>query len=69
MYETEDKTVVVELDEVENRGEAVKLLSNFRKLSKDGQVSLTADPERVAQWQKIVSIEKGETPRSRFKES
>ena len=63
-YVKDDNTVVVELQDCLSRRDAVKKLDDFRKLSDDGQVSLTSQEFTLAQWQKLVRQEAEITPKN-----
>ncbi len=61
-YTVKGNTVVEELQDCNNRGEAVKRLGEYKELADDNSVGLTSDPDRLAQWQELVRQEAEITP-------
>ena len=56
-------TIVEELHDCHNRGEAVGRLKSYKEIADDNGVGLTSDPARLAQWQELVRQEAEITPR------
>ena len=56
-YSIGGDTVVEELLDCRNRGDAVKRLDTYKDKADGHQVSLTSDMSRVAQWRVLVVLE------------
>ncbi len=56
-------TVIEELQNCKNRGEAAGKLKLYKEIADDGSVGLTSDPSRIAQWFKLVRQEEEITPK------
>lgn len=66
-YVKDGATIVEELQDCQNRRDAVSKLVTYKEMSDNGRVSLTSDSGRLAQWQELVRQEEEITPR-RLKE-
>ena len=63
-YVKDGLTVVEELQNCKNRGEAAGKLVHYKEIADDGGVALTSDTSRLAQWHELVRQEEEITPKS-----
>ena len=62
-YVKSGNTVVEELHDCHNRGEAAGRLKLYKEIADDNSVGLTSDPARFAQWQELVRQEEEISPK------
>lgn len=63
-YVKNKNTIVEELHDCKNRGEAAKRLSIYKEIADENSVGLTSDPIRIAGWLELVRQEEEINPQT-----